>query len=316
MNNIKKNLFIKVSLGIVIFAACIFAVFIAYRIRREAFPVTAKVFEAPKPSNTSWEQVFKSPSPVKIERLNTGIIQIKKSSVPSLKHPDEKGTADESIKLKILSYLIHHERFGNYLVDAGLDTSIQENLYGNLKDISGIEIVYTQKKEMKVASQLKKKNIIPKGIFLTHLHYDNTSGLFEFPSNIECYLEKNETYINNKFIHKNEFLKKFNNLNQFDFTKAQIMEPLGPALDIFGDGSLWAVSIPGYTETNVSYLINGQQGPVLIIGDPSIVKYGVEFGMGPGTFSGNIKYAQTTFKVILKFKEIYPQVNLAFGHEM
>jgi N-acyl homoserine lactone hydrolase len=88
-------------------------------------------------------------------------------------------------------------------------------------------------------------------------------------------MEKNETYMNNKFIYGNDYFRRFNNLNQFDFSKAQIMEPLGPALDIFGDGSLWAVSYPGNKESHVSYLINAEQGPVLIIGDPSLVKYGI-----------------------------------------
>jgi hypothetical protein len=38
--------------------------------------------------------------------------------------------------------------------------------------------------------------------------------------------------------------------------------------------------------------------------------------MDSGAFTGNTKVAQTTLNVILKFKKIYPQVNLAFGHEM
>jgi hypothetical protein len=151
----KKSLFIKLSLGIVIFATCLYTAFTAYRMRSDATSI--KVFEAPKPSKTSWEQVFKSPAPVKIEKLNTGRIQIKKSSLLNLKHPDANDRTGKSIELKILSYLIHHERFGNYLVDAGLDTSIQENLFGNLKDISGEKIIYSQKNEMKAVSQLKQK---------------------------------------------------------------------------------------------------------------------------------------------------------------
>lgn len=311
----KKSLFIKLSLVFILFAACLFAAFTAYQIKRKATPFTAKVFEAPKPSKTSWKMVFQSPAPVKIEKLYTGSVQIKKSSIPDLKH-NSKVTTDGNVELKIFSYLIHHEKFGNYLVDAGLDTSVQENLYGNLKDIFSKEIVYLQKNGMDTASQLKKKNIIPNGIFLTHLHYDNTSGLSEFPSNIQCYIEKDETNINYKFIKENDCLKRFNNINQLDFSKAQIMEPLGPALDIFGDGSLWAVSTPGHTVGHVSYLINGEQGPVLIAGDTGIIKYGAASGIDPSNMSGNFKLAEITFNLIIKFNKTYPQVKLAFEHEL
>jgi N-acyl homoserine lactone hydrolase len=310
----KKSSFIKLSLTLIIFSACLFAVITVYRTGREALPVAVKVFEAPKPSKSSWEQVFKNPAPVKVEKLHTGSVQIKKSDIPDLKKY-LKDTADGKIELKIFSYLIHHKRFGNFLVDAGLNSSVPGNLYGNLIDIPGKDIVYIQKKEMDAASQLKKRNIIPKGIFLTHLNYDNTSGLYGFPSDMQCFIEKNETYLNYKFINENECLNKFNYLNQLDFTDAPVMKPLGPALDILGDGSLWAVYTPGDKQGRVSYLINGD-GPVLIAGDTGIIKYANDYGIDPATFSGNIKVAETTFNLMVKFNKLYPQVKLAFEHEL
>ena len=108
---------------------------------------------------------------------------------------------------------------------------------------------------------------------------------------------------------------KFNNLNKFDFSKAKIMEPLGPALDIFGDGSFWAVSTPGHTEGHVSYLVNGKEDLFLIVGDACIITYGLDSGIGPGTYSSNIELAQATLNKIIEFHKNYPQVKLAFGHE-
>ena len=46
------------------------------------------------------------------------------------------------------------------------------------------------------------------------------------------------------------------------------MAPLGPSVDLFGDGSLWAISVPGHTDDDVAYLINGPE-PVLLTGDAS-----------------------------------------------
>jgi glyoxylase-like metal-dependent hydrolase (beta-lactamase superfamily II) len=44
------------------------------------------------------------------------------------------------------------------------------------------------------------------------------------------------------------------------------MAPLGPSIDLFGDGSLWAISVLGHTDDDVAYLVNGPR-PVLLTGD-------------------------------------------------
>ena len=46
------------------------------------------------------------------------------------------------------------------------------------------------------------------------------------------------------------------------------MAPLGPGVDLFGDGSFWAISVPGHTDDDIAYLINGAT-PVLLTGDAS-----------------------------------------------
>jgi glyoxylase-like metal-dependent hydrolase (beta-lactamase superfamily II) len=46
------------------------------------------------------------------------------------------------------------------------------------------------------------------------------------------------------------------------------MAPLGPSVDIFGDGSFWAISVPGHTDDDIAYLINGPTA-ILLTGDAS-----------------------------------------------
>jgi N-acyl homoserine lactone hydrolase len=314
--NLKKKLFLKVFIFIVIIAALLFAAFSLYIRSSQKLPSAARDFIAPKSGSTSWEQVFKKPAPVKMIRLITGTVKVKRSDMLNLKHPGAAGLADEELRLNVFSYLIQHAKYGNFLVDAGLGASIQKNPYGNVKGVFGKMLLYSQETGMDIVSVLKKKKITLKGVFLTHLHYDHTSGLDDLPSDMNCYFGKNERYMNFKFLYENDCLKGRENIYQLDFSKAQIMEPLGQSLDIFGDGSMWAISTPGHTAGHISYLINAKDNPVLITGDAITMKYQLESGVGPGAFSSNIDAAQASFDAIIRFHEKYPQVNLALGHEI
>jgi len=299
-DKMKRIEFKKAAFGIVLFVACLFIVLTIYGIKSKTLPVEAELFICPTSSATSWNQVFEKPASIKMERYDTGTLHAKKSGIINLKHPKAKGMIDEDINSRVFSYLIHHEKFGDYLVDAGLGASIQENPYGNVKGLFGKRIRYSQKKGMDIVSRLKG-NVILKGIFLTHLHYDHTSGLAGLPSSLPCYICSNETYMNYKFLYENDCLNGFNHLIKFDFSEAKIMEPLGPALDIFGDGSFWAVSTPGHTEGHVSFLVNGKEDLFLILGDASIIKHGLDSGIGPGTYSSDIELLRLLMIGLLNF---------------
>ena len=38
---------------------------------------------------------------------------------------------------------------------------------------------------------------------------------------------------------------------------------VAPSVDVFGDGSFWAISVPGHTDDDIAYLINGTT-PILL----------------------------------------------------
>jgi glyoxylase-like metal-dependent hydrolase (beta-lactamase superfamily II) len=45
------------------------------------------------------------------------------------------------------------------------------------------------------------------------------------------------------------------------------LESFEKALDVFNDGSLFAVSTPGHTKDHIAYLIDNQPRPEFIVGD-------------------------------------------------
>jgi N-acyl homoserine lactone hydrolase len=93
------------------------------------------------------------------------------------------------------------------------------------------------------------------------------------------------------------------------------MTPLGPSVDLFGDGSLWAISVPGHTDDDIAYLVNGA-APVLLTGDASHFAWALQAGVAPrgwntaGTARGYVSLEQ-----LRAFARAYPSVKLVYGHE-
>lgn len=93
------------------------------------------------------------------------------------------------------------------------------------------------------------------------------------------------------------------------------MPILGSCVDIFKDGSLFAVPTPGHTKGHTSYIVNGQKSQILITGDACISKKGFDLGIEPGKFSSDIKQGKESFLKLVKFANQYPNLEILFGHE-
>jgi glyoxylase-like metal-dependent hydrolase (beta-lactamase superfamily II) len=93
------------------------------------------------------------------------------------------------------------------------------------------------------------------------------------------------------------------------------MAPLGPSVDVFGDGSFWAISVPGHTDDDIAYLVNCA-APVLLTGDASHFAWAFKNGVAPrgwnkaGTARGYVSLEQ-----LRAFAKAYPAVKLIYGHE-
>jgi len=105
-------------------------------------------------------------------------------------------------------------------------------------------------------------------------------------------------------------------LRTLDYTSAEAMPPLGPAVDLLGDGSLWAIATPGHTPGHTSYLVNGAR-PTLLVGDASHFAWAFEHDAAPrGWTSADGARAARSLAQLRRFAALYPQVRVVFGHEL
>ena len=265
-----------------------------------------------------WKSVFINPMSIKIQTLKTGTIVGKTSGLLNLKNINATQLKDGIVNIPVLAHLVTHEKYGDYLIDTGFDSSFTNNPGGNFKGILKrfyFKNRYIQEKNSEgIEAQLMERCINLKGVFLTHIH-EHASGAPSLPNNIPYVYgdgEREESFF--PFIYSDFFKNKIN-LQKIDFSAGTNMPIFGKCIDVFGDGSFWAVYTPGHTTGHISYIVNGRETQALITGDACISRKGFELGVETGKFSLNIEEGRKSFLKIKEFVINYPFVKIMFGHE-
>jgi glyoxylase-like metal-dependent hydrolase (beta-lactamase superfamily II) len=86
-------------------------------------------------------------------------------------------------------------------------------------------------------------------------------------------------------------------------------------VDVFGDGSFWALHTPGHTPGATAYLAMTTQGPELMIGDATHTRWGWENGVEPGTYSADIPLSAKSLAKLKSLAESQPTLNVHPGHQ-
>ena len=167
---------------------------------------------------------------------------------------------------------------------------------------------------MDLGAQLARLNVHPKAVFFTHLHPDHTGGAPALGPQTEFVFGKAEASFLARAAVANHFPAnaKFFSI---DFQAAPLMPPLGPCVDLFGDGSLWAISAPGHTDDDMAFLINSAT-PILLTGDASHFAWAFKAGVGPrGWNDAGTARGRVSLERLRAFAKAYPSVKLIYGHE-
>ena len=275
-------------------------------------------FSAPETSFQRWDEIFSSPKLISIQTYSTGMMLTDLSGIMNLAHEKATGMKDAAVEVPVNASIIHHQDFGAYLIDTGLDSSYVNNPYGTtrgllVKKISGKG---SQEPHTNIAAILERENIQLQGVWFTHLHPDHTAGSIDLPKHIPYVTGEGERYINFRFLVQTDHLAGIEALYEIDFTKGIDLPPFGKCVDLFGDGSFWAIESSGHSKGHVMYFINGADERVIVTGDACNDQYQFDTGIGPGYFSSDLEQAQHVLETLIAFKERYPEVRLVFGHDL
>jgi N-acyl homoserine lactone hydrolase len=293
---------------------------IAYLLRGGFHRFVVRPYEVPHAAFTSWNDVLRNPRDIGLVTIQTGIIHMDACLNLDPKSPKQAQCDHVPRDLAALVHWVHHPRLGDFLIDTGFDDSFAKHPpYGNY---TGAMVLFNwmngvtnrQRPGDDLAAQLARLNVHPRAVFFTHFHPDHTGGVPALDPQTEFIFGKLEP----SFLARAAVANHFEGKSKFaslDFSSAPPMAPLGASIDVFGDGSLWAISVPGHTDDDIAFLINGKH-PVLLTGDASHFKWAFEAGVGPhgwnetGTARGYKSLAS-----LRKFASMYPDVKIVYGHE-
>ena len=106
----------------------------------------------------------------------------------------------------------------------------------------------------------------------------------------------------------NRLLENVEYLQEWQFTEQGI-------IDVFGDGSLWAIHSPGHTPGTTAYLAITTDGPQLLVGDVTHTRWGWDNGVEPGSYSKDTKLNARSLKKLKNLVENHPTITAHPGHQ-
>ncbi len=292
-----------------------------------AWPSSRHASEATKlgtPSSAAaLEAVIDQPGSLTVETVASADWQIDRSGLINLKHPKAKaaGLTDGQEPIQIFFHAIHHPTRGLFIVDTGVENALASDpehaaLHGMVASLAHVD---QMRVHAPLGQWLSAQHEPLQGVFLTHLHLDHVAGMPDVPRSVPVFVGPGETSEHggmNILIEPiiDRALGNRGPLETFLFSR----DPSGVfagVLDVFGDGSLWALHVPGHTPGSVAFVARTPKGPVLLTGDASHTAWGWKNGVEPGTFSDDQKASVESLKQLESLAARHPGLDVRLGHQ-
>jgi N-acyl homoserine lactone hydrolase len=267
--------------------------------------------------------VIDTPGPVTLETVDSADWQVQLSGLVNLDHPKAKsaGLVDGPEKIVVQFHVLRHPDKGVFIVDTGVEQHVHDAERASARGLlaSEMKIAETLQLKRSLHAYLTEENVKLAGVLLTHLHFDHVWGMADVPKGTPIYAgpgETKPTALLNAVIAPNidRMLAGHDAIREWPYA-ADSAGLFDGVLDIFGDGSVWALWVPGHTPGNTAYLVRTTTGPVLLTGDTSHTRWGWENGVEPGGFSLDAAQSAASFHKLRAFASAHPNVDVRLGHQ-
>ncbi len=290
--------------------------------RASTHPVTPSPLGVPRPAR-AMEASLAEPGPIVVETVVGADWRVERGGLINLDHPRARaaGLSGGDEPVQIYLHALRHPTRGLFLIDTGVERALARD--PSRAAIRGVVASAMHLEAMRfgadTASWLAEQPAPPAGVLLTHLHLDHVSGAPDLPPGTPIYAGPGETRAREAlhlFTQPNvdRALGGLGPINEWGY----VPEPGGAfdaVLDVFGDGSLWAIAVPGHTPGSTAYLARTPGGPVLFAGDACHTAWGWEHAVEPGTFSHDREQSADSLARLRALVERHPAIDVRPGHQ-
>lgn len=255
---------------------------------------------------------FKSGAKVQLNTIVSASWTAPLSGLLNLKHPKAASLKDHEVAIEVYIYHLKHPVFGDFLIDTGVaqqffDAPQAHGMPRWLANQFGLDkmSVLTSTEELLAGLEQPLK-----GVFLSHLHLDHISGLPAIDRHIPLYVGEGESQ--ERFYL---FAATGGVVDTLLEGRPALQEWSSAYVDVFGDGSVFAIHSPGHTAGSTAYLVNTDNGPVLLTGDVSHSAWGWQNQVEPGSFSVQQKRSRESLRNLQELVQTHPEITVKLGHQ-
>ncbi|PRC92947.1 MBL fold metallo-hydrolase [Solimicrobium silvestre] len=274
-------------------------------------------------SSTEMESMLAQPGPVELTAINSVNWTVPLSGMVNLNNPiaQQAQLKDRDEPIHVYVHVLKHPKYGNFLVDTGVAQQLIDD-----PDKAGVswivaKVMHLEKMKLQTSTDdvLRTMPGQLSGVFFTHLHIDHISGMPAIPNDVPLYIGKSETTGKNwinmfVFSSTNNLLAHKQNLQEWNF-EPDPQHQFDAVVDVFGDGSVFAISVPGHTPGSVAYLVRSTKGPVLLTGDTSHTRWGWDHGVEPGDFTNEQAENLVNLMRLKALVARHPEIVVRLGHQ-
>lgn len=263
------------------------------------------------------------PGPIEVESVASASWHVPLEGMVNLDHPKAKaaGLEDKEQPISIYFHALRHPTRGLFIVDTGVEHALAADperaaVRGVVAKLAKVDTI---KVNIDLKTWLSRQGQPLSGVFLTHMHLDHILGMPDVPRGTPVFTGPGEArsggFLNvaTRPITDREFAGHVA-IGEWQF-REDPQQRFAGVLDVFGDGSLWALHVPGHTPGSTAYLARTPKGPVLMAGDACHTAWGWENGVEPGSFSKDIEQSADSLRSLKDLAARHPNLDVRLGHQ-
>jgi N-acyl homoserine lactone hydrolase len=263
------------------------------------------------------------PGPIEVETIASADWAIDRSGLINLDHPRAKaaGLSDGEEPIRIYFHVLRHPAHGTFIVDTGVERALRDD--PDHAALRGLVAKFMHSEKMKInvplGDWLARQKEPLRGVLLTHLHLDHVMGMPDVPKGTSLFVGPGETDARafmNVVVrpYTDRELEGQSPLQEWQFA-ADSNGRFAGVLDVFGDGVVWALWVPGHTPGSTAYVARTARGPVLLTGDTCHTAWGWENDVEPGSFTADHTANAESLARLRTLVREHPSIDVRLGHQ-